>query len=100
MIDRADTTLQEKFEACQAVYEAETKEAIQRIRKTYGISEKTNLAEAYASFRNQTAHGVIQRPENVEIATYQILRCFIYAINLRRADVPTERIKEVLMRMF
>ena len=100
LISYADTTLQEKFEACQEVYEAETKESIQRIRQTYGIPEKTNLAEAYASFRNQTAHGVIQRPEEVEIATYQILRCFIYAMNLRRADVPAETIKDVLTRMF
>lgn len=99
LIERADTTLKEKFEACQIVYEAETRESIQRICRTCGIPEGTDLAEAYASFRNQTAHGVIQRPGNVEIATYQILRCFVYVMNLRRAGVPQEKIKEVLKRM-
>lgn len=100
IIERIDTTLREKFEVCQIKYEIETKESIQRICKAYEIPEETNLAEAYASFRNQTAHGVIQRPKNIEIATYQILRCFVYTLNLRRADVPPERIKEILSRMF
>lgn len=100
LIDHADTTLQEKFEACQVAYEAETKASIQRIFKTYEIPEDTDLAQAYATFRNQTAHGIIQRPGNVDIATYQILRCFVYAMNLRSADVPPERIKAVLTRMF
>lgn len=100
LIERADTTLKEKFEACQMVYEEETRESIQRICRTCGIPEGTDLAEAYASFRNQTAHGVIQRPGNVEIATYQILRCFVYVMNLRRAGIPQEKIKEVLIRMF
>lgn len=100
LIERADTTLKEKFEACQMVYEAETRESIQRICRACGIPEGTDLAEAYASFRNQTAHGEIQSPGNVEIATYQILRCFVYVMNLRRAGVPQEKIKEVLKRMF
>lgn len=100
LIEHTDTTLKEKFEACQMVYEAETGESIQRICRVYGTPEGTDLAEAYASFRNQTAHGEIKRPGNVEIATYQILRCFIYTMNLRRADVPTDRIKEVLTRIF
>lgn len=100
LIDHADTTLQEKFKACQKVYEAETKESIQRICKTYNISEDTNLAQAYALFRNQTAHGTIQKPGEVEIVTYQILRCFVYAMNMKRANIPSEKIKEVLRRMF
>ena len=100
LIERADTTLKEKFEVCQMVYEAKTRESIQRICRTCGIPEGTDLAEAYASFRNQTAHGEIKRPGNVEIATYQILRCFVYVVNLRRAGVPQEKIKEVLKRMF
>lgn len=100
LIDHADTTLQEKFEACQAVYEAETKESIQRICKTYSVSEDINLAQAYASFRNQTAHGTIQKPGEVEIVTYKILRCFVYVMNLKRANVPSERIKGILNKMF
>lgn len=100
LIDYADTTLQEKFEACQAVYEAETKESIQRICKTHSLSEDTNLAHAYALYRNQTAHGTIQKPGEVEIVTYQILRCFVYAMNMKRANIPSEKIKEVLRKMF
>lgn len=100
LIDYADTTLQEKFEACQVAYETETKEYIQQICKTYGIPEDANLAQFYASFRNQTAHGTIQKPGKIEIVTYQILRCFIYAINMKRANIPSERIKDVLHRMF
>lgn len=100
IIDHADTTIQEKFEACQAEYETETKEYIKQICKTYGIPGDTNLAEAYALFRNQTAHGTIQKPGEVEIVTYKILRCFVYVMNMKKANVPSERITEVLRRMF
>lgn len=100
MIQNADTTIQEKFEACQVEFEEETKVAIQRIRNKYDIQETVNLAESYSSFRNQTAHGTIKKPGNEEIATYQILRCFVYAMNLKRAGVPSKNISAIIMKLF
>ena len=51
---------------------------------SYQLPEDTDLAAAYALYRNQTAHGVIQRPEKVDVATYRILRCFVYTMNLKK----------------
>lgn len=100
MIQNADTTIQEKFEACQVEFEEETEGAIQRIRNMYGIQEAVNLAKSYALFRNETAHGTIKKPGNEEIATYQILRCFVYAMNLKRAGVPSKNISAIIMKLF
>ena len=66
----------------------------------YGVSEDTDLAGVYAAYRNQTAHGVIRRLENCDVVTYRILRGFIYVMNLKRANIPADRIKEIVGRMF
>lgn len=100
LIDHADTTIKQKFEVCETHYAYEMKEAIHKICSLCGVPEDTDLAEVYASYRNQTAHGVIRRPENCDVATYRILRGFIYAMNLKRANVPADKIKDIISRMF
>lgn len=100
LIDHADTTIKQKFEICEANYEYEMSEAIQRIRAMCQVPSDMALADVYASYRNQTAHGVIRRPENCDIATYRILRGFVYVMNLKRADIPADRIKDIIGRMF
>jgi hypothetical protein len=100
LIERFDTTIKQKFEVSQANYREETADAINNICRMCGISKDVDLAEAYASYRNHTAHGEIRRPEMVDVATYRILRCFIYTINLKKAKVPTERIQDIIKRMF
>ena len=85
---------------CEATYEYEMSEAIQQIRSACQILPDTVLSEVYASYRNQTAHGVIRRPENCDVATYRILRGFIDVMNLRKANIPPDRIKAIINRMF
>ena len=100
LIDHADTTIKQKFEVCMASYEYEMSEAIHRICLSCGVPKDADLAGIYASYRNQTAHGVIRRPEDCDVATYRILRGFIYVMNLKRANIPADRIKEIIGRMF
>lgn len=100
MIDLADTTIKQKFEVCAASYAYEMSEAMRRICSFHGVPENADLAAIYASYRNQTAHGVIRRPESCDVATYRILRGFVYAMNLKRANVPSDRVKEIIARMF
>ena len=100
LIDHADTTIKQKFEVCMASYEYEMSEAIHRICSSCGVPEDADLADIYASYRNQTAHGVIRRPENCDVATYRILRGFIYVMNLKRVNIPADRIKEIIGRIF
>lgn len=100
LIEHADTTIKQKFEICEANFEYEMSDAMHRICSLCEVPEDTDLADAYASYRNQTAHGVIRRPENCDIATYRILRGFVYVMNLKRANVPTDKIKEIIGRMF
>lgn len=99
LIERADTTIKQKFEVCVANYEYEMSEAISRICSSSQVSKDTPLAEIYASYRNQTAHGVIRRPENCDVATYRILRGFVYVMNLKRANIPADKIKRVMDRL-
>ena len=100
LIDHADTTIKQKFEVCEASYDYEMSEVIHRIRSLCSVLEDVDLAEVYASYRNQTAHGVIRRPENYDVATYRILRGFVYTMNLKRANVPADKIKDIISRMF
>lgn len=100
LIEHADTTIKEKFKVCQEMFEEETKDAIEKICRESGITEDVDLAQSYAMYRNQTAHGVVRKPEDVEIATYRILRCFIYTMNLKRAHVSSDEIKEIIKKMF
>lgn len=100
LIDHADTTIKQKFAVCESGYEYEMNEAIHRIRSLCSVPEDVDLAEVYASYRNQTAHGVIRRPENYDVATYRILRGFVYTMNLKRANVPADKIKDIISRMF
>ena len=100
LISHADTTIKQKFEVRMASYEYEMSEAIHRICLSCGVPKDADLAGIYASYRNQTAHGVIRRPEDCDVATYRILRGFIYVMNLKRANIPADRIKEIIGRMF
>ena len=96
----ADTTIKQKFEVCQTTYAAETAEAIARERNAYGIHEDANLAEAYALYRNMTAHGTIQRPETIDVLTYSVLRYFVYTMNLKKANILPERIADIIRKVF
>lgn len=100
LISHADTTIKQKFEACQTIYAAETAEAITRVCRVNGIPEDADLADAYASYRNKTAHGIVQRPETIDVVTYSILRYFIYAMNLKKANIPPERIADIIRKIF
>jgi len=75
-------------------------EAVHRICSSCGIPEDADLAGIYASYRNQTAHGVIRRPESCDVATYRIMRGFVYVMNLKKANIPADRIKDIIGRMF
>lgn len=100
LVDNADTTIKQKFEVCQTTYAAETAETITRECNAYGIHEDADLAEAYALYRNDTAHGTLKRPEPIDVVTYSILRYFVYAMNLKKANIPPERIADIIRKVF
>lgn len=100
LITYADTTIEEKYRICLSEFECETKEAINRIISHCRLPKDINLAKSYAEYRNSTAHGAVRRPEDTEVATYRTLRIFIYVMNLRRANIPADKIKYIIEKMF
>lgn len=82
LIKNNDTKMEEKFQACLEIYEVETSDIIQKICKQETVTEGTNLANAYASCRNQTAHGGIPPLTPADIAVYRILLCIGYCVAL------------------
>lgn len=100
LIKNNDTKIEEKFQACLEIYKTETAGVIGKICKQEEVHDGVNLANAYASYRNQTAHGGIQPLTPADIAVYRILRCFVYAMNLRKAGVPADNVKSILNKMF
>ena len=99
LIDHSDTTIKQKFQVCEDQFMYEMGEAIQRICSACMIPRDTDLAEVYSAYRNKTAHGVISRPEACDVATYRIMRGFICVMNLKRANVPQERIKSIVNKL-
>lgn len=98
-IKKTDTTIKEKFEACEEELHIECNDAITSICRECKVPDDKELAQVYADYRNNTAHGKIRMPGNAEVAVYRILRCFIYAINLRMGGVPAEDAKQIIDKM-
>ena len=99
LVNHSDTTIKQKFQVCEENYKYEMGEAIQRICSLCRVPADTDLAEVYSSYRNKTAHGAISRPEDCDVATYRIMRGFIYVMNLKRANIPQEKIKSIVNKL-
>ena len=95
-----DIAVYEDIKRRSDTYAAETAETITRECNAYGIHEDADLAEAYALYRNDTAHGTLKRPEPIDVVTYSILRYFVYAMNLKKANIPPERIADIIRKVF
>ena len=54
----------------------------------------------YAESRNQSAHGNIAPITQEDVVTFQLLRCFIYLLIMERAEVPCEKRKEIINKLF
>ena len=59
---------------------------IHRICSVCDVQEDADLADIYAAYRNQTAHGVIRLLENCDVATYRMLSGFIFVTNLKKSE--------------
>ena len=81
-------------------YADEIAPLIEKYARIQGVDKNTDFAQAYADYRNRTAHGSIPPISKTETITFQLLNCFIYLLILEQGDVPHEKIKEILLRMF
>jgi len=100
LISHTDTTIKEKFKFCVDRYADEIAPLIEKYARIQGVDKNTDFAQAYADYRNRTAHGSIPPISKTETITFQLLNCFIYVLILEQGDVPHEKIKEILLRMF
>lgn len=100
LISNSDTTIKEKFKYCYEKYYSEIAQIVERYSRIGGIATDSDFAQAYASYRNCIAHGTILPISNLEIVTYQLLRCFIYILILERGLVPFEKIKGIISKLF
>lgn len=100
LIEMTDTTVKEKFKFCLCKYSSEIAPIVEKHSRTNEVSTSVDLAQAYSDYRNSIAHGTIFPITKVEIVTYQILRGFIYILILERASVPSQKIKEIVSKLF
>ena len=100
LVNTSDTTIQEKFAHCEKLFVCEMENKIKRICNESDIPFQQSFAENYATTRNNTAHGTIQPIENIDFVTYRMLRCFIYLLIMRRANVPSEKMKRIVEKLF
>lgn len=100
LITHTDFTIKEKFQFCMDKYENIVTPIMEKYARTEGVDKDTNFAQAYANYRNSTAHGSISPISKNEKITFQLMRCFIYVLVLEYGGVPDEKIKKIIMRMF
>ena len=100
LVSHTDTTIKEKFQFCMNKYANEISPLIEKHTRTEGIDKDTDFAQAYADYRNKTAHGSIPSISQTEKITFQLMKCFIYILVLEHGKVPRENIKEIIIRMF
>ena len=100
LIDRFDTTIQEKFQFCEAHFNDEIKQVKERQCRLSKVPMGTNFAEKYAQMHNLTAHGDIEAIAPEDIVTFQMLRCFIYLLVMERAAVPSDKRKDIIRKLF
>ena len=65
-----------------------------------GVDKDTDFAQAYADYRNSTAHGSIPPISKTEKITISVDEVFYLCTGLEYGGVPYEKIKEILIRMF
>ena len=41
-----------------------------------------------------------KRPAPIDVVTYSILRYFVYAMSLKKANIPPERIADIIRKVF
>ena len=46
------------------------------------------------------AHGTVKRSEPIDVVTYSVLKYFVYTINLEKANIPSERIADMIRKVF
>ena len=46
------------------------------------------------------AHGTVKRSEPIDVVTYSVLKYFVYTINLEKANIPSERIADMIWKVF
>ena len=47
-----------------------------------------------------TAHGTVKRPEPIDVVTCSVLKFFVYTMNLEKANIPQERIVDMIRKVF
>ncbi|MDO4439294.1 MAG: hypothetical protein Q4B86_07655 [Eubacteriales bacterium] len=100
IISHTDTTIKEKFQFCMDNYVNEITPLIKKYVTAEGIDKDTNFSQAYSDYRNNIAHGSILPISKTEKITFQLMKCFIYALILEAGGVPREKIKDIITRMF
>lgn len=100
LIECYDTTIKEKFQFCEDHFNSEIEQVKRKYCKFAGVPATTDLAMKYAESRNQSAHGNIAPITQEDVVTFQLLRCFIYLLIMERAEVPCEKRKEIINKLF
>lgn len=100
LIKHTDTRLEEKFEYLLVHFSDEISELKAQFLKRHAISDKINLSDEYADYRNHLAHGDIVDMSEANIVNFCLMRVFIYCLILERAEISKETRKKVVEKLF
>lgn len=98
MIKLLDFGLAEKFEYCQAQYEAIMKHYIYKwkYRLNFTQQELDNIAQSFAKQRNMLMHNSLEKFEDIHVLAYSLARVFVYAMILKKASVEDNMIIQAI----
>ncbi len=101
LIDKADTTLEEKIIFMFDQY-ATVIDAVQQRYMEANNVEATNreLAFRWAAYRNSIAHGSLEPIKGMDIVNYAITKMFIYVLVLESSGISKEAQQSIIEKMF
>lgn len=100
LIKHTDTRLEEKFEFLLMHFSDEISVLKEQFLKRHAVSDKINLSDEYADYRNHLAHGDIIDMSDANMVNFCLMRVFIYCLILERAGFSKDARKKVVEKLF
>lgn len=95
-----DGRLEEIFNFALKEYRFVISDALTRCKSLFKIRDNENLGSIYADIRNHFAHGTFFVLGDKECFVYSILQILIYTINLKVANIPDDKAKDMIEKTF
>lgn len=99
LINNYDGLLEEIFNSAINEFKVELSNFIMFLKNQFTVSDD-NYGRLYAKIRNPYAHGDFYQLGDDEAFIYELLQALIYAMNLKAANIPQDKSRDIITKIF